>query len=259
MCGVWWPSRGFACGSPAVIEKFDPFGAAALAVTRQVADQSSVLSAVPWRVAGLSSVLSAVPWRMAGLSSVLSAVPWRMAGLSSVLSAVPWRVVNLSSVLSAVPWRVAGLSSVLSAVPWRMAGLSSVLSAVPWRVAGLSSVLSAVPQRVADLSSVLSAARRPHYSITAGKPQAHPRNGTPGRMWAPRGSNARGGIWRELVSGAARWHVGPKGVQRPRVVHRRHAAVWRWAVGQPRCGSTPSGPKMDGCSFPRVRFVHPRL
>ena len=123
VCGVWWPFRGFACGSPAVIEKFDPFGAAALAVTRQVAD----------------------------------------------------------------------LSSVLSAVPWRMAGLSSVLSAVPWRVAGLS--------------SVLSAARRPHYSITAGKPQAHPRNGTPGRMWAPRGSNARGGIWRELVSGAARWQL----------------------------------------------------
>ena len=107
--GVWWPSRGFACGSPAVIEKFDPFGAAALAVTRRVADQSSVLSAVPWRVAGLSSVLSA--------------------------------------------------------------------------------------------------ARRPHYSITAGKPQAHPRNGALGRMWAPRGSNARGGIWRELVSGAARWQL----------------------------------------------------
>ena len=135
--GVWWPSRGFACGSPAVIEKFDPFGAAALAVTRRVADQSSVLSAVPWRVAGLSSVLSAVPWRVAGLSSVLSAVPWRVAGLSSVLSA----------------------------------------------------------------------ARRPHYSITAGKPQAHPRNGALGRMWAPRGSNARGGIWRELVSGAARWQL----------------------------------------------------
>ena len=177
--GVWWPSRGFACGSPAVIEKFDPFGAAALAVTRRVADQSSVLSAVPWRVAGLSSVLSAVPRWVVGLSSVLSAVPWRMAGLSSVLSAVPWRVADLSSVLSAVPWRVAGLSSVLSAVPWRVAGLSSVLSA----------------------------ARRPHYSITAGKPQAHPRNGTSGRMWAPRGSNARGGIWRELVSGAARWQL----------------------------------------------------
>ena len=121
--GVWWPFRGFACGSPAVIEKFDPFGAAALAVTRRVAD------------------------------------------------------------------------------------LSSVLSAVPWRVAGLSSVLSAVPQRVVGLSPVLSAARRPHYSITAGKPQAHPRNGTLGRMWAPRGSNARGGIWRELVSGAARWQL----------------------------------------------------
>ena len=27
VCGVWWPFRGFACGSPAVIEKFDPHGA----------------------------------------------------------------------------------------------------------------------------------------------------------------------------------------------------------------------------------------
>ena len=86
VCGVWWLFRGFACGSPAVIEKFDPFGAAALAVTRRVV--GLVVGAVGCALADGGLVVGAVGCALASGGLVVGAVGCALADGGPVVGAV---------------------------------------------------------------------------------------------------------------------------------------------------------------------------